>query len=108
MSDEVSTLVIDNGSRMIKAGFCCDYCPLSDFPSIVGRPKNRQQTLGGANKETFIVDETCVKTGVLILENPIELVLSTIVMIWKKSCITHFRMSFVLIQKNSMFFLQKC
>ena len=39
MSDEVQTLVIDNGSSMMKAGFAGSEAPRSVFPSIVGHIK---------------------------------------------------------------------
>lgn len=38
-NDEVTALVIDNGSGMCKAGFAGDDAPRVVFPPIVGRPK---------------------------------------------------------------------
>lgn len=37
--DELSAVVIDNGSGVIKAGFAGDDIPKVVFPSIVGRPR---------------------------------------------------------------------
>ena len=42
------------------------------FPSIVGRPKYRQEILGASNKDAFVGDEAAAKIDVLILEYPIE------------------------------------
>ena len=42
MSDEdISALVVDNGSGMCKAGFAGDDAPRAVFPSIVGRPRHQ-------------------------------------------------------------------
>jgi actin-related protein len=41
MEDEISALVIDNGSGMCKAGFAGDDAPRAVFPSIVGRPRHQ-------------------------------------------------------------------
>jgi len=37
--DEVTRLVVDNGSGTCKAGFAGDDGPRADFPCIVGRPR---------------------------------------------------------------------
>lgn len=37
--EEVSALVIDNGSGMCKAGFAGDDAPRAVFASVVGRPR---------------------------------------------------------------------
>ncbi|KAF2363909.1 Actin family [Trinorchestia longiramus] len=39
--DDVSPLVVDNGSGMVKAGFAGDDAPRAVFPSIVGRPRHQ-------------------------------------------------------------------
>ena len=39
MEEEVTAVVIDNGSGMCKAGFAGDDAPRSVFSTIVGRPK---------------------------------------------------------------------
>jgi actin beta/gamma 1 len=42
MSDEeVTAIVIDNGSGMCKAGFAGDDAPRVVFSSVVGRPKHQ-------------------------------------------------------------------
>ena len=38
---EVSALVCDNGSGMVKSGFAGDDAPRAVFPSIVGRPRHQ-------------------------------------------------------------------
>ena len=40
IGDEIQSVVVDNGSGCIKAGFAGDDAPRSVFPSIVGRPKH--------------------------------------------------------------------
>jgi actin len=40
MAESAQTIIIDNGSGMIKAGFAGDEAPRAVFPSIVGRPRS--------------------------------------------------------------------
>merc|ERR1712167_417803 len=71
MADE-KNIIIDNGSGVIKAGFSGDNQPSVKFPSIVGRPRSKQQMLGVEAKDEDIGDEAQKMRGVLNLNYPIE------------------------------------
>lgn len=67
-----NTIVIDNGSGVIKAGFAGEDAPVSKFPSIVGRPKYNK-TLDNLNgKEEYVGDEAMKMAGVVHLKYPID------------------------------------
>lgn len=75
MSDEVTALVIDNGSLFLKAGFAGDDAPRAVFPSTVARPRHRQMPEGMRNHDpmTDELSTTCQsKRGILTLKYCIE------------------------------------
>lgn len=66
------SIVIDNGSGVIKAGFSGDNQPSVKFPSIVGVPRTDKQMVGVESKSEYIGDEAQKMRGVLKLSYPIE------------------------------------
>eukprot|EP00951_Prasinocladus_malaysianus_P022657 scaffold190576_cov49-Prasinocladus_malaysianus.AAC.1 len=51
---EVSALVCDNGSGMVKAGFAGDDAPRAVFPSLVGRPRHQGVMVGMGQKDAYL------------------------------------------------------
>lgn len=68
MDEEVTAVIIDNGSGMVKAGFAGDDAPRSVFPTVVGRPKVPGIMVGLDQKEVYVGDEAQQKRGVLRME----------------------------------------
>jgi len=46
MDDEMTAVVLDNGSGLVKCGFAGDDAPRAVFPSIVGRPRHQGVMVG--------------------------------------------------------------
>lgn len=57
MDEEVTAVVIDNGSGTCKAGFAGDDAPRSVFSTVVGRPKVPGIMVGLDQKEVYVGDE---------------------------------------------------
>jgi actin-related protein len=66
------TIVLDNGTLTLKAGYAGENQPRFTIPMIVGTPKPGSLMVGIQNKEYFVGSEALAKHNLLDLVNPIE------------------------------------
>jgi len=72
MEYEQGSLCVDNGTGMVKAGFCGEDAPRAVFPSLTGRAKYKNVMSGSSRKDLYVGDEAKAHAGVLKLSYPIE------------------------------------
>ncbi|KAK8896882.1 hypothetical protein M9Y10_014808 [Tritrichomonas musculus] len=72
MSDEVQTVIIDNGSGTIKAGYAGDEAPRSVFPTFIGRPRCDVYEFTNKNEKVYVGDEAMVNSCICNLKYPVE------------------------------------
>jgi actin-related protein len=72
MDEEVTAVVIDNGSGMSKAGFAGDDAPRSVFPTLVGKCKMPSLMVALEQKDVYVGEDAQIKRGVLNTSCPIE------------------------------------
>lgn len=72
MEEEVTVVVIDNGSGECKAGFAGNDAPRSVFSSIVGRPKVPSVMVGLDNNDIYMGSEAESKKGTLKVTRPVQ------------------------------------
>lgn len=72
MEEEVTAVVIDNGSGTCKSGLAGEEQPKRIEANVVGRPKMHGIMVGIDQKDVFVGDEAIQKKNMLKLECPIE------------------------------------
>ncbi|KAI9517156.1 hypothetical protein NQZ68_008412 [Dissostichus eleginoides] len=72
MTDFKTPIVLDTGSRLMKAGFADQDLPNIIFPTIIGMPKYEEIMNGNLERETYIGHEAQLMRGVLALRHPIK------------------------------------
>lgn len=72
MEPNSASIVIDNGSGMLKAGFAGESEPRVILPSLIGHPKYNRVYTDRGSKELYIGQSALTHRGVLNLKYPVE------------------------------------
>ena len=72
MTDTKPTIVLDNGTSSIKAGFSGENQPRLTIPMLVGKPKPGANLVGIQSKEYFVGNEAIAKQNLLDIINPVQ------------------------------------
>jgi centractin len=67
-----TTIVLDNGSGTIRAGFAGEDLPKTFFPAYVGRPKHIRAMAGALDGDIFIGPKVQELRGLLKINYPLE------------------------------------
>ena len=67
-----TTVIVDNGTGLMKVGRAGEENPRSVFKTVVGSPKMPGIVVGLDQKDVYVGDEAIDKKGVLTLERPID------------------------------------
>lgn len=70
--DGSTTVVLDCGSELSKAGFAGNDAPSVVFPSVVGRIRHKALLVGLSMPDVFAWQEAKEKRGILSLKYPVE------------------------------------
>eukprot|EP01084_Bolivina_argentea_P167845 291200_1 len=70
--DEEASIIIDNGSYQIKAGFGGDDLPRSVFPTVVGRQRHMGVMIGMGKRDAYVGHEALKRRGFERMCQPIE------------------------------------
>jgi actin len=70
--EDVNTIVIDNGSGIIKAGFAGDASPCAVFPTVIGRLSRTATVCKTSFKDQYTGDEAIVNKEFSSIRYPIE------------------------------------
>jgi actin-related protein len=70
--DELSAIVLDNGSGTIKAGFAGEDAPHVVFPNIIGRPRHTSTLPETSQTDSYVGNKALINKDILTIRYPIE------------------------------------
>jgi len=71
-TQQLPTVIIDNGSGQIKAGVAGYEQPQAHFSHLIGKPKDTSVVVGTVNREYYVGESAQSKRGILQLSYPMQ------------------------------------